>query len=59
MDRVRHLHTTVQRAYTEAAQRPQDEHPFPVGRSFAESKEVSLKALATHKSYLNHYLLYL
>ena len=37
MDRVRHLHTTVQRAYTEAARRPQDEHPFPVGRSFAES----------------------
>jgi arsenite methyltransferase len=37
MDRVRHLHTTVQRAYTEAAQRPQDEHAFPVGRSFAES----------------------
>lgn len=37
MDRVRHLHTTVQRAYTEAARRPQVEHPFPIGRSFAES----------------------
>jgi arsenite methyltransferase len=37
MDNTPHLRTSVQRAYTEAAQRPQDEHPFPVGRSFAES----------------------
>ena len=37
MDNTQHLRTSVQRAYTEAARRPQDEHPFPVGRSFAES----------------------
>ena len=37
MDNTQHLRTIVQRAYTEAARRPQDEHPFPVGRSFAES----------------------
>lgn len=35
--KTQHLRTSVQRAYTEAAQRPQDEHQFPVGRSFAES----------------------
>jgi SAM-dependent methyltransferase len=37
MDNTQHLRTSIQRAYTEAAQRPQDEHPFPIGRSFAES----------------------
>lgn len=37
MDNTQHMRTSVQRAYTEAARRPQDEHPFPVGRSFAES----------------------
>jgi len=37
LGKTQHLRTGVQRAYTYAAQRPQDEHPFPVGRHFAES----------------------
>jgi len=31
------LREGVRRAYSAAAERPQDKHPFPVGRSFAES----------------------
>ncbi len=31
------LRDGVRRAYSSAAERPQDKHPFPVGRSFAES----------------------
>ena len=31
------LRSGVQKAYSAAAERPQDEHPFPVGRPFAES----------------------
>lgn len=33
----RQLLHSVRRAYSTAAEKPQDEHPFPVGRSFAES----------------------
>lgn len=31
------LRNGVRRAYSSAAKRPEDEHPFPVGRRFAES----------------------
>ena len=37
MDKAQHLRNGVRKAYSAAAERPQDEHPFPVGRSFAES----------------------
>lgn len=37
----------VQRAYSAAAENPQAEHPFPVGRSFAESLGYSPDVLAT------------
>ncbi|MFQ5852352.1 MAG: methyltransferase domain-containing protein [Candidatus Binatia bacterium] len=37
MDRAKQLRDSVQRAYSAAAERPQDQHPFPVGRRFAES----------------------
>lgn len=36
MDKTR-LREGVRRAYSAAAERPDDKHPFPVGRSFAES----------------------
>lgn len=35
--RARQLREGVWKAYSAAAERPRDEHPFPVGRSFAES----------------------
>lgn len=37
MNRLRQLRDGVRRAYSAAAERPQDKHPFPVGRRFAES----------------------
>lgn len=37
MDKAQQLRDGVRRAYSAAAERPQDEHPFPVGRRFAES----------------------
>lgn len=37
MDKRKQLRDGVRRAYSAAAERPQDKHPFPVGRSFAES----------------------
>ena len=37
MDRPQQLRDGVRRAYSAAAVRPQDEHPFPIGRCFAES----------------------
>jgi len=37
MDKIQQLRASVQRAYSAAAERSQDEHPFPVGRQFAES----------------------
>ncbi len=37
MDKVRYLRMSVHTAYSAAAQRPQDKHPFPIGRSFAKS----------------------
>ena len=37
MDKRKQLRDGVRRAYSAAAERPQDNHPFPVGRSFAES----------------------
>ncbi len=37
MDEIQQPRASVQRAYSAAAERPQDEHPFPVGRLFAES----------------------
>jgi SAM-dependent methyltransferase len=37
MDKIEQLRASVQGAYSAAAERPQDEHPFPVGRQFAES----------------------
>ena len=37
MDKRMQLRDGVRRAYSAAAVRPQDKHPFPVGRSFAES----------------------
>lgn len=36
-DRTQQLRDGVRRAYSAAAQSPQDKHPFPVGRRFAES----------------------
>lgn len=35
MDEFEQLREGVQTAYSEAAERPTDEHPFPVGREFA------------------------
>ncbi|MBW2066992.1 MAG: methyltransferase domain-containing protein [Deltaproteobacteria bacterium] len=32
-----HLRNGVREAYSRAAEKPQDEHPFPVGRRFAEN----------------------
>ena len=37
MDKTQQLRDGVRRAYSAAAERPRDEHPFPVGKSFAES----------------------
>jgi len=37
MDKIQQLRASVQRAYSAAAERSQDEHPFPVGGQFAES----------------------
>ncbi|MFQ5962371.1 MAG: methyltransferase domain-containing protein [Candidatus Methylomirabilales bacterium] len=37
MDKTQQLRDAVRRAYSAAAESPQDEHPFPVGRHFAES----------------------
>lgn len=37
MDKRKQLRDGVRRAYSAAAERPRDKHPFPVGRSFAES----------------------
>ena len=37
MDKTQQLREGVRRAYSAAAERPQDEHPFSVGRRFAES----------------------
>lgn len=37
MDKTQQLREGVCKAYSSAAERPQDEHPFPVGRRFAES----------------------
>lgn len=37
MDRPQQLRDGVRRAYSAAAVSPQDEHPFPMGRRFAES----------------------
>ncbi|MFH0814221.1 MAG: methyltransferase domain-containing protein [Pseudomonadota bacterium] len=37
MDRSSHLRDGVREAYSAAAERPHEEHAFPVGRSFAES----------------------
>lgn len=36
LERVQRLRDAVRRAYSAAAERPADRHPFPVGRSFAE-----------------------
>ena len=36
-DRAQQIRDGVQNAYSMAAKRPMDEHPFPVGRAFAES----------------------
>jgi len=36
MDKTQQLRTSVRRAYSLAAERPQNEHPFPIGRHFAE-----------------------
>ncbi len=35
--KIGQMHDAVRRAYSAAAQHPEDEHPFPVGRHFAES----------------------
>lgn len=37
MGKIEQLRDRVREAYSAVAQRPQDEHPFPVGRRFAES----------------------
>jgi arsenite methyltransferase len=37
MSRVSYLHEAVRKAYSAAAERPQGEHPFPIGQQFAES----------------------
>ncbi len=37
MDRAQQLREGVRRAYSAAADRPREKHPFPVGRQFAES----------------------
>jgi arsenite methyltransferase len=37
MSRVDYLREAVRKAYSTAAERPQDEHPFPIGQQFAES----------------------
>ena len=36
-ERVQQIRDGVMNAYSTAAERPMDEHPFPVGRAFAES----------------------
>ncbi len=36
-ERANELREGVRRAYSEAARNPRGEHPFPVGREFAES----------------------
>jgi len=36
-DKTQQLRDGVRKAYSAAAESPQDEHPFPVGRRFAES----------------------
>jgi arsenite methyltransferase len=37
LDKTNQLRDAVHRVYSTAALRPEDEHPFPVGRCFAES----------------------
>lgn len=46
MNKVTHLREGVRRAYSAAAENPQAEHPFPVGRQFAESLGYSAGVLA-------------
>ena len=46
MDKREQLRDGVRKAYSAAAERPQDKHPFPVGRSFAESLGYSQDLLA-------------
>ena len=46
-EKAQHLRESVRIAYSAAAERPQDEHPFPVGRAFAESLGYPLDLLAT------------
>ena len=45
MDRIKYLRDGVRRAYSEVAENPQAEHPFPVGRQFAESLGYPLDVL--------------
>lgn len=37
MERAQYLREGVRKTYSAAAERPQDEHPFPIGRGFALS----------------------
>src|SRR5688572_20229910 len=37
IDQTQHLREGVRKAYSLAAENPQADHPFPVGRQFAES----------------------
>jgi SAM-dependent methyltransferase len=46
MNKAEQLRQGVRRAYSAAAENPQAEHPFPVGRSFAESLGYAPETLA-------------
>ena len=46
MDKSNQLRDGVKAAYSKAAERPNDKHPFPVGRKFAESLGYSKALLA-------------
>ena len=47
MTQHRHLREAVRAAYSDAARRPADKHPFPVGRGFAESLCYPVELLAS------------
>ena len=47
VDRTQKIREAVRQAYSEAAERPESEHPFPVGRCFAESVGYPADLLAT------------
>ena len=48
---AKRLYEGVKKAYSSAAERPTEQHPFPVGRAFAESLDYPKELLESLPSY--------